>query len=106
MRRLRRLPPRDWAPALERAGLSANVLGLPAGRASKSMAQRVALAEALATARGVLLLDEPFSGLDAGGRDWLAGALQARRDAGAAVLFSDHDEAAAGRLAGLREIAL
>ena len=49
MRRLRRLPPRPWAEDVEAAGLAPAVLGLPAGRASKGMLQRVALIEALAS---------------------------------------------------------
>jgi ABC-2 type transport system ATP-binding protein len=38
----------------------------------------------------VLILDEPFSGLDPLAVDVVAGVLQARAAAGAAVLFSSH----------------
>jgi heme exporter protein A len=106
MRRLRRLPARAWAEDVESAGLAPAVLGLPAGRASRGMLQRIALVEALASGSDVLLLDEPFSGLDRAGRDWLAAALGRRRETGAAVLFSDHEDAAGSRLAGLGTLSL
>jgi len=40
----------------------------------------------------LLLLDEPFTALDARGRSQLAGALVAERDRGAAILLSSHDQ--------------
>ena len=63
------------------------------------MLQRLALLEALQAGCPLLLLDEPFSGLDDAGRAWLAGQLAERVDAGAAVLMTDHSGAAAGRVA-------
>ena len=54
------------------------------------MLQRVALLEALQSGCPLLLLDEPFSGLDDDGRNWLAAQVAERLDAGAAVLLTDH----------------
>ena len=73
-------------------------LGLPAeaqvravGSYSRGMAQRVALARALAGRPELLLLDEPFTALDARGRAQLASVLLAERARGAAILLSSHD---------------
>ncbi|PZF79203.1 ABC transporter ATP-binding protein [Jiangella anatolica] len=52
--------------------------------------QRVQLAAALVHDPAVMVLDEPFSGLDPMGVDAMAAVLRARVDAGAAVVFSSH----------------
>jgi len=52
--------------------------------------QRAQIAAALVHDPRVLILDEPFSGLDPLAVDVVAGVLQARAAAGAAVLFSSH----------------
>jgi iron(III) transport system ATP-binding protein len=70
--------------------------------------QRVALARALAPRPGVMLLDEPFSGLDARLRDQVRDAtLHALKNSGAASLLVTHDpdEAMfmADRIAVMRE---
>jgi ABC-2 type transport system ATP-binding protein len=52
--------------------------------------QRVQLAAALVHRPDVLVLDEPFSGLDPVGVDALAGTLRREADRGVPVLFSSH----------------
>jgi ABC-2 type transport system ATP-binding protein len=52
--------------------------------------QRVQLAAALVHRPDVLVLDEPFSGLDPVGIDVLAAVLREEADRGAAIVFSSH----------------
>ena len=52
--------------------------------------QCVQLAAALVHDPDMLILDEPFSGLDPIGTDVMSGVLHERADAGAAVIFSSH----------------
>jgi ABC-2 type transport system ATP-binding protein len=52
--------------------------------------QRVQLAVALVHDPEVLVLDEPFSGLDPVGVDVMSGVLRERADAGVPVVFSSH----------------
>jgi ABC-2 type transport system ATP-binding protein len=52
--------------------------------------QRVQLAVAMVHRPELLVLDEPFAGLDPVAAAVLAGALERRADEGAAVLFSSH----------------
>jgi ABC-2 type transport system ATP-binding protein len=52
--------------------------------------QRVQLAVALIHDPEVLVLDEPFSGLDPVGVDVMSGVLRERADAGVPVVFSSH----------------
>ncbi len=52
--------------------------------------QRAQIAAALVHDPQVLILDEPFSGLDPLAVDVVAGVLQQRAEAGASVLFSSH----------------
>ncbi|MFI6638383.1 ATP-binding cassette domain-containing protein [Streptomyces sp. NPDC050504] len=61
---------------------------------SKGNAQKVALAQALLVAPGLLVLDEPWSGLDASAHGVLAEIVAEVARAGGAVVFTDHGEAA------------
>jgi len=66
---------------------------------SEGMRKRLALARALIHDPRILLLDEPFSGLDAASRDWLGGLLDQYRADGCAVCFATHSEEHSRRLA-------
>jgi ABC-2 type transport system ATP-binding protein len=74
---------------IERLGLAEH-----AGRAVEALShgnqQRVQLAAALVHDPPVLILDEPFSGLDPIGTDVLGAVVRECATAGAAVLFSSH----------------
>lgn len=100
MRSLRGLGGLDWAGALQAGGLEASVLDAPCSTLSKGMLQRLALLEALHDESALLLMDEPFSGLDADGRDWLARALRAAITAGRGAVVTDHSGAARSALPG------
>jgi ABC-2 type transport system ATP-binding protein len=74
---------------LERFGLADRAKS-QVGKLSKGMAQKVQLATALVNAPRLLLLDEPFSGLDPVNQGLLEEAIvEAARD-GATVVFSTH----------------
>jgi len=62
----------------------------PVERLSLGNQQRAQLAAALVTSPELLVLDEPFSGLDPVGVDALADVLQAQVARGAAVVYSSH----------------
>ena len=82
---------------LERVGLG-SVGSNPAGSFSKGMRQRLVLAMALAGSPDVLLLDEPFSGLDPVGVHRVFDVVHERRREGTTVLLSSHDVARVNRL--------
>jgi heme exporter protein A len=60
---------------------------------SRGMQQRAAIARALVHAPPVLLLDEPFTGLDVASADRLRARLLAERAAGRALLIVSHQPA-------------
>ncbi len=77
-----------------------HLLGRDTRSLSGGEAQRVALARALASAPKLLLLDEPFSALDAPTRDQLRGELrQILLETGTPALLVTHDRAEAWALA-------
>jgi ABC-2 type transport system ATP-binding protein len=76
----------EW---VERLGLGER-RGDPVEKLSLGNQQRVQLAAALVSRPEVLILDEPFSGLDPVGVDSLAEALFEQRRSGVPVVFSSH----------------
>lgn len=88
---LHRLP--DAAAATERA-LERVEMTDPADRRidtySKGMRQRVKIAAALVHSPGVLLLDEPFNGVDPRQRMQLMDLLRRMGEEGSTILFSSH----------------
>jgi ABC-2 type transport system ATP-binding protein len=75
--------------ALDRVGLG-DAIGQRAGGYSKGMQQRLGLAMAIAGEPELLILDEPFSGLDPYGVRLVRDVVKAERDRGATVFFSSH----------------
>lgn len=63
-----------------------------AGALSAGTRRRVGLARALATDPDVLLVDEPFAGLDQPAADLVGRVLADARDAGRLVLIATHDD--------------
>lgn len=63
---------------------------------SKGTAQKVLIVQALLADPDLLVLDEPWSGLDAAAQTALAAAVAERREAGACVLYTDHAERLVG----------
>jgi heme exporter protein A len=83
---------------LDRVGLDERARGRAARTYSRGMLQRLALARALLTKPSLLLLDEPFTGLDRGGALALGEQLGELKASGAIVVVVTHDlEAIAGR---------
>ena len=80
----------DVGNLLRRHGLSA-VADIPARHLSRGTAQRATLARALLHEPELLLLDEPFAGLDGAARERLVGMVREARGRGAAVLVATHD---------------
>lgn len=76
--------------ALETVGLT-ELAKRPFGELSGGQRQRGLLARALASDPGLLLLDEPFNGLDQPNRDALVDTVRALKTRGVAVLLSTHD---------------
>jgi heme ABC exporter ATP-binding subunit CcmA len=81
-------------PATLRAALEAVELGGSAEQRARTfsagMKRRLALARVLLGRARLLLLDEPFTGLDRGGRKWLAEFLLGFKSRGGAFVVATH----------------
>ncbi len=75
---------------LSEAGL-AGAGPLLCGRLSQGMRRRVSILRALVHDPAIVLLDEPSTGLDQRGHDWLAQTLRALKDRHCCVCFVTHE---------------
>jgi ABC-2 type transport system ATP-binding protein len=82
---------------IDRVGLSA-WLDKPIEALSKGMAQKVQFVSALVSRPELLILDEPFSGLDPVNAEVLKDAILEVRRQGTTIVFSTHDMAVAERM--------
>jgi len=93
-----------WAEALRRADALLERIGLEQrgksriGDLSKGNAQRIQLLCALAHGPSLLVLDEPFSGLDPVGQSEIQTLFSEHRASGGAILLSTHGMATAEKL--------
>ncbi len=87
--RYNRIPSVRVDEVCELAGI-AGVARTRVGRYSLGMAQRLGIAAALLGDPAVVLLDEPFNGLDADGVRWVRGLLRRLADEDRTVLVSSH----------------
>ena len=76
--------------ALEQVGLG-QLANRPIADLSGGQQQRVFIARALAQRADVLLLDEPFSGIDVEAHEAIFGILDRLRERGVTVVLSTHD---------------
>jgi heme ABC exporter ATP-binding subunit CcmA len=73
-----------------------------AGELSKGMRQRVSIVRALIHDPPIVILDEPFSGIDVSGRQWLEDWIIELRARDRAICFTSHDERQCRRVADRR----
>jgi len=83
---------------LEQTGLQA-LADRQVRQISRGMRQRLALARSLIHDPPILLLDEPFSGLDTKSRDWLVRLLRVQQASGRALCFATHQQELVRQLA-------
>lgn len=72
------------------------VLGTALPALSKGSAQKVGIAQAVLVRPGLLVLDEPWSGLDADAREAVPGLVAEIRQAGGGVVLTDHQRQTSG----------
>jgi ABC-type multidrug transport system ATPase subunit len=90
-------PGRHVDRLLRDVGLQASARYFPR-RLSQGMRQRISLLRGLVHNPRIVLLDEPFSSLDAEGRDWFSELMIGLRRRERMVCFATHDEQIAWRL--------
>lgn len=94
----------DWSEGRRRAATFMTELGLErvidekVRKMSKGMAQMIQLIGSIVHAPDLIVLDEPFSGLDPVNQERLEMLVRRERDRGATILFSTHVMAHAERL--------
>ncbi|WUH96883.1 ATP-binding cassette domain-containing protein [Spirillospora sp. NBC_00431] len=89
MAAIRRVPVGSVGTCAERLGFD-HLLDVRLPELSKGSAQKVGLAQALLDDPGLLILDEPFAGLDAATRAALPTLISELAAEGATVVVSDH----------------
>lgn len=80
----------DFDDLLDDLGLLDRADDLPA-RFSRGLRQKTSIAVGLIRPYALLLIDEPFVGLDASGKEALLSLLDEAHDSGAAVVVATHD---------------
>lgn len=89
-RRVTRRPRAIAAAALDQVGML-DLRDRPIGQLSGGQQQRMFLARAIAQEAKLILLDEPFAGVDAASEKVIVGVLHRLREAGTAILVVHHD---------------
>ena len=97
----RKIPERTILDTLTELGIQ-QAASLPAAQLSGGMARRAALARAILTDPELLVLDEPFTGLDEEAADRCRGALLSHSPGATILLVTHHPED--GDKLGIREI--
>jgi ABC-type multidrug transport system ATPase subunit len=90
------LPAEDLDALIERVELSHRADDLPA-RFSRGLRQKTSIALALVRPFELLLVDEPFVGLDASGKEALLGIFDELHADGASLVVATHDPSFVGR---------
>ncbi len=85
-----RIGKREIRDTLERVGLSPD-MKKPVAKYSLGMRQRLGIAQAIMEDPGVLVLDEPFNGLDQHGVVEIRALLKELKAAGKAILLASHN---------------
>jgi ABC-type Mn2+/Zn2+ transport system ATPase subunit len=90
LRRPQKCDHRAVATSLEQMGI-ADLAGAPIGELSGGQQQRVFLARALAQEPHILLMDEPFTGVDAATQEAMLALLEHLQTQGVTLMVSTHD---------------
>lgn len=87
----RRITKADIRVVLKKVGLDPD-LKKPVGKYSLGMRQRLGIAQAIMENPGLLILDEPFNGLDKHGVEEIRKILLELKDQGKTILLASHNE--------------